>query len=224
MQRRQYALDTETTGLKSKEGDVIIEIGIVEITRDPNPRTFHSYFNPGDREIAADAIDVHGLTNERLANEPLFADCIDDIIEFLGDDPELIIHNAPFDLEFLRDGCLEAGRVWPEYSVIDTLKESQRHHRNARHTLDALCKRYGVDGSARTQHGALLDADLLAQVFLIWFGQAGLEFEAKTSTVSKDDISSLGPLNTVPVPVDLASTAKAPPAKSWDEFFAQNPV
>lgn len=224
MTRRQYAIDTETTGLKSKEGDRIIEIGIVEITRDPNPRTYHRYFNPGDREIAADATDVHGLTNDGLADEPTFEDCIDEILEFLGDDPELIIHNAPFDLEFLRDECLEIGRVWPEYPVIDTLKESIRHHQKARHTLDALCKRYNVDASARTKHGALLDADLLAQVFLAWFGQGGLGLEAKTTAVSKEDLSALGPLNDIVVPVDLRAAAEKPPAKSWDEFFAEHAI
>ena len=110
---RLIAGDTETTGLYSKDGDRIIELALVDITRDNNPRYLHLMFNPEGRKISEDAHKVHGISDEDLIDKPTFAECIDEIFDFIGDDP-LVFHNAGFDLEFLRDECARAGRAWPE--------------------------------------------------------------------------------------------------------------
>lgn len=225
--KRLLALDTETTGLKSKEGDRIIEIAIVEVTRDPNPRTLNLFFNPEGREIHPEALEVHGISAEFLENKPTFRECISDISNFIdgfGDDVSLVIHNAPFDLEFLRDEYIRADQVWPEYSVVDTLKESIRLFGRGRHSLDALCTRFNIDRSARVKHGGLIDTMLLAEVYLAWFGQGGLDFQARATTVSKDAIQALGPLNPIHVPQNRIINPDCLPAKSWEEFFAENPI
>lgn len=220
---RFLALDTETTGLKSKEGDRIIEVAIVEITRNPNPAFFHCYFNPGEREIAEDATEVHGLTSAFLADKPSFEDMIDEILDFIGDEATLVIHNAPFDIEFLRDECMNSNRIWPEFPVIDTLKEAARQFPGSRHSLDALCNRFKIDLTRRTKHGALIDTQLLAELYLAWFGQGGFDLEARTSVVTAEKIAPLGALNTILVPTPEIAR-EALPAKSWDAFFDKFPV
>jgi len=170
---RQIVLDTETTGLTPEDGHRIIEIGCVElINRVLTGNRFHVYLNP-EREIDAGAGEVHGLTNEFLASKPLFADIAEDLLAFIGG-AEAIIHNAPFDVAFLNQelSLLGAGKgeVRDYCAVTDTLVLAKKRHPGQRNSLDALCKRYGVDNSHRDLHGALLDAEILAQVYLLMTG------------------------------------------------------
>lgn len=182
---RQIVLDTETTGLEPAEGHRIIEIGCVELlNRRPTGRTFHQYLNP-EREIDRAAEDVHGLSNAFLADKPVFRDVAVDFLDFV-DGAELVIHNAAFDVGFLD---AELARLEPAVapvaercSVLDTLMLARQAHPGQRNSLDALCKRYGVDNSGRDLHGALLDAQLLAEVFLAMTGgQAELGLAAEST-------------------------------------------
>ena len=164
---RQIVLDTETTGLDPALGHRVIEIGALEIVnRQPTGATYHVYLNP-DREIDAGAVQVHGLTNEFLADKRRFADIAHEFLEFVRD-AELVIHNAPFDVGFLNAELakLEAGSVKRYCTVLDTLKLAKELHPGQKNNLDALCRRYEVDNSGRAFHGALLDAQLLAEVYL----------------------------------------------------------
>ncbi len=175
---RQVVLDTETTGINPKDGHKVIEIGCVELlNRRLTQRSFHVYLNP-DREIDAGAIEVHGITNEFLQDKPRFADVVDDFIAFIAD-AELIIHNAPFDVGFLNHELSllkgETRRIETVSQVFDTLTFARKKHPGARNSLDALCKRYSIDNSHRELHGALLDAEILADVYLLMTGgQASL--------------------------------------------------
>jgi DNA polymerase-3 subunit epsilon len=170
---RQVVFDTETTGLEPEQGHRIIEIGCVElVNRRKSGRTFHRYLRP-DREVDRGAIQVHGLTNEFLAQQPRFADIVEELLEFISG-AELIIHNAAFDLAFL-DAELKrlpgpARQARNICKVIDTLPLARQMHPGQRNSLDALCKRYGVDNSGRDLHGALLDAEILADVYLTMTG------------------------------------------------------
>lgn len=169
---RQIVLDTETTGLEHSQGHRLIEIGCVElVNRKLTGRHFHRYVNP-NREIDAGAIEVHGITNEMLADKPLFAQIVDELIDFVRD-AELIIHNAPFDLGFLNSELSLLGRtdrIEQLCGVIDTLVMARQRHPGQKNNLDALCQRYGVDNSQRDLHGALLDAEILADVYLLMTG------------------------------------------------------
>jgi len=170
---RQVVLDTETTGLNPREGHKIIEIGCVElINRRLTSNTFHVYINP-DREIDAGAIEVHGITNEFLQDKPRFKDIVDDYLAFT-EGAELIIHNAPFDVGFLNHELARlkgAKTTVEEHStVFDTLPFARKKYPGARASLDALCKRFGIDNSHRELHGALLDAEILADVYLAMTG------------------------------------------------------
>ena len=177
-QQRQVVLDTETTGINPKEGHKIIEIGCVElINRRLTQNRFHVYLNP-DREIDTGAIEVHGITNDFLQDKPRFADVAKDFMAFTRD-AELIIHNAPFDVGFLNHELSFLNEnpqtIESNSSVFDTLTYARKKHPGARNSLDALCKRYGIDNSHRDLHGALLDAEILADVYLIMTGgQASL--------------------------------------------------
>ncbi|MEF3074021.1 DNA polymerase III subunit epsilon [Methylobacter sp. Wu1] len=170
---RQVVLDTETTGLNPQEGHRIIEIGCVElVNRRLTQNRFHVYINP-DRIIDQGAIEVHGITNEFLEDKPRFEDIFEDFIAFIRG-AELIIHNAPFDVGFinhefslLNNGT---GSVADYSEVFDTLTYARKKHPGQRNSLDALCKRYGIDNSHRDLHGALLDAEILADVFLVMTG------------------------------------------------------
>lgn len=170
---RQIVLDTETTGLNPQEGHRIIEIGCVElVNRRLTGRHFHVYINP-ERVIDVGAIEVHGITNEFLADKPLFADVADDFIGFIRG-AELIIHNAPFDVGFINHEFTllsnGTGSVEDYSGVFDTLTFARKKHPGQRNSLDALCKRYGIDNSHRDLHGALLDAEILADVYLLMTG------------------------------------------------------
>ncbi len=169
---RQIILDTETTGLDPKEGHRIIEIGCVEMVgRHLTGRHFHHYLQP-DRDIDAEAIAVHGITNEFLADKPHFEDIAVELMGFLHG-AELIIHNAPFDIAFLNHelGMLAGYQKMTDYcTVTDTLVMARQMFPGQRNSLDALCKRYEVDNGHRTLHGALLDAEILADVYLAMTG------------------------------------------------------
>ncbi|MFT7289308.1 MAG: DNA polymerase-3 subunit epsilon [Halieaceae bacterium] len=170
---RQIVLDTETTGLEVAQGHRIIEIGCVElINRRLSGRHFHRYINP-QRDIDAGAIEVHGITNIFLSDKPLFAAVAKDFVNFI-DGAELVIHNAPFDIGFLD---AELQRLKPDAlplaqrcDITDTLIMARRKHPGQRNSLDALCQRYAVDNSSRDLHGALLDAEILADVYLTMTG------------------------------------------------------
>jgi DNA polymerase-3 subunit epsilon len=180
MSPRQIVLDTETTGLELSQAHRVIEIGCIELThRRVTGTPFHHYLNP-EREIDAGALDVHGITRESLAAKPRFADIAASLVEYLRG-AELIIHNAEFDVGFLNMELARAGRterVEQLCTVTDSLTLARRLHPGQKNSLDALCKRFGVDNSHRDLHGALLDARLLADVYLAMTGgQAALLLE-----------------------------------------------
>lgn len=179
---RQIILDTETTGLEPEQGHRIIEIGCVEmVDRRLTGNNFHQYLQP-DREIDAGAIEVHGITNEFLADKPRFTDVAADFIDYVRGG-ELIIHNAPFDVGFLNHELRLMGHealVGDLCAVTDTLVMAKKMHPGQRNSLDALCKRYAIDNSHRELHGALLDAEILADVYLMMTGgQAALMLDAE---------------------------------------------
>lgn len=179
-ERRQVMLDTETTGLEWRQGDRVIEIGCVELlNRKLTGKRFHRYLNP-ERPIAAGAQAVHGLTDEFLADKPKFAEIADELLEFVAG-AELVIHNAPFDVGFLdyELGLIERGPLKAVCAAItDTLKMARDLRPGKKNSLDALCGEFGVDNSGRQLHGALLDAELLAEVYLAMTrGQESLMME-----------------------------------------------
>jgi DNA polymerase-3 subunit epsilon len=163
---REIIFDTETTGLDPKSGDRMVEIGCIEMVgRVETGRTFHAYFNP-DRDMPVEAERVHGLSAAFLATKPRFAEVVDELLEFLGDAP-LIAHNAGFDFGFLNNELELVGRAPVSLErMVDTVVLARRKHPGAKLSLDALCTRYGIDRSHRVKHGALLDAELLAQVYV----------------------------------------------------------
>jgi DNA polymerase III subunit epsilon len=174
---REIVFDTETTGLDPNQGDRIVEIGCIElVNRCETGRTFHAYFNP-QMAMPSIAEQIHGLSDAFLADKPLFDEVVEDLLDFIGDDP-LIAHNAMFDYGFLNAELGGCGRLHLQRSrIVDTLAISKTRHPGAKHSLDALCTRYGIDRSHRVQHGALLDAQLLAQVYVELTGgrQIGLD-------------------------------------------------
>lgn len=170
---RQIVLDTETTGLETQQNHRIIEIGCVEmVDRRLTGNNFHQYLQP-DRQIDAGAISVHGITNEFLEDKPRFADIVEDLISYLQG-AELVIHNAPFDVGFLNHELKLLQQQKPlleEFStVVDTLVMARKKHPGKRNSLDALCDRYAIDNSRRDKHGALLDAEILSEVYLVMTG------------------------------------------------------
>ncbi len=194
---RQIVLDTETTGLETSQGHRIIEIGCVELlNRKLTGQHYHQYINP-QREIDQGAIEVHGITNEFLADKPLFEQISDEFMRFI-EGAELIIHNAPFDVGFLNAELDRlAGRsvkVDSVCQIIDTLLLARKKHPGQRNNLDALCSRYMVDNSQRDLHGALLDAEILADVYLAMTGgQTMLHLGSSGSSDEGSQTSSTGP-------------------------------
>jgi DNA polymerase-3 subunit epsilon len=167
---REIVLDTETTGLKPADGHRVVELGCVELlNRIPTGATFHVYLNP-ERDMPAEAFAVHGLSSDFLKDKPRFAEVADEFLTFIGDSP-LVAHNASFDHAFL---CHELKRVSrpeiPHDRVVDTLMLARRKFSAGSYSLDALCSRFGIDNSRRTKHGALLDAEILAEVYLELIG------------------------------------------------------
>jgi len=174
---REIVFDTETTGLSFPGGDRLVEIGCVEmVNRCETGRTFHAYYHP-ERPMPAEAQAVHGLSDVFLSDKPLFAHAVEALIDFIGDAP-LIAHNASFDFGFLNGELGRCGRphICTRTRMVDTLQIARSRHPGAKHTLDALCSRFGIDRSHRVLHGALLDAQLLAQVYVELMGgrQIGL--------------------------------------------------
>ncbi len=184
---REVIFDTETTGLDPQGGDRLVEIGCIEmVNRVETGRTFHGYFNP-ERTMPAAAEAVHGLSDAFLADKPLFASRVAELLEFLGNSP-MVAHNAGFDFGFLDAEMRLCGlEPIPRSRMIDTVAMARVRHPGAKNSLDALCTRYGIDRSHRTKHGALLDAELLAQVYVELTGgrQIGLELAAE-KTVGED--------------------------------------
>lgn len=189
---RQIVLDTETTGLEPSEGHRIIEIGCLEIVnRRVTGERLHEYLQP-DRDIDPRAIEVHGITDAFLRDKPRFADVAERFLDFVAG-AELVIHNAPFDVGFLNHELGLAGvrvrRIEEVCSVLDTLKLARQMHPGSRNSLDALCKRYQVDASSRTLHGAVLDAELLADVYLAMTGgQVALGLESVRSASERVEV------------------------------------
>ena len=201
---REIILDTETTGLDPATGDRIVEIGAVELLNHlPTGRTFHVYINP-ERDMPKEAEAVHGLSSAFLSDKPVFAAIAQEFLDFIGD-AALVIHNASFDMAFLNAelGFLRLGPIPPE-QVIDTLHIARQKHPGSANSLDALCRRYGIDNSKRTKHGALLDSELLAEVYLELIGgrQTALMLEA---TATKKAATVVAAQITFQRPVPLAS-------------------
>jgi DNA polymerase III subunit epsilon len=209
---REIVLDTETTGLSPVMGDRIVEIGCVElINHVPTGRHFHVYLNP-ERDVPDDAFRVHGLSTEFLRDKPLFSAEADAFLEFIGDGT-LVIHNAPFDMGFLNFELEKAGKPSLSNEVIDTVMVARERHPGARVSLDALCKHYGIDSSKRVLHGALLDSEILADVYLELIGgrQVALALVAETHVESGITITMV-PARQRPVPL--------PPRLTDSEFAA----
>jgi DNA polymerase-3 subunit epsilon len=183
---REIVFDTETTGLDWRD-DRVIELGGIElVNRFPTGRTFHRYINPQGREINAEAQAVHGISMADLADKPGFADIVEDFIEFI-DGAHLVAHNAGFDIAFINAEFARLGHLAVEQTrVVDTLAIAKRKHPMGPNSLDALCRRYGIDNSHRTKHGALLDSELLAEVYIELIGgkQAALGLDAVVSGAS----------------------------------------
>ena len=194
--KRQVVLDTETTGLSTADDHRIIEIGCVElINRRLTGETFHQYVNP-EREIDAGAMEVHGITNEALADKPKFAEIVDDFMRFI-DGAELIIHNAAFDVGFLDHELhkieTESRTLNTICTILDTLKLARDKHTGQKNNLDALCRRYEVDNSNRELHGALLDSEILADVYLAMTGgQTSLSLTAEVVSRDKTQAKKTG--------------------------------
>ena len=184
---REIVFDTETTGLSFAAGDRMVEIGCVElVNRVETGRTFHAYYHP-ERDMPDEAARVHGLRLEFLAKHPVFAHVVEELVDFLGDAP-LIAHNAGFDFSFLNGELGRCGRgVMCTSRMVDTLAIARTRHPGAKHTLDALCSRYGIDRSHRVLHGALLDAQLLAQVYVELLGgrQIGLSLVSEAPAAAR---------------------------------------
>jgi len=186
---REIVLDTETTGLSPDNGDRIVEIGCVElINHVPTSNTYQVYLNP-EKDMDPGAEKVHGLTNEFLLDKPKFIEIADSFLDFIGDS-NLIAHNADFDINFLNSELVRAKKDKINNDrVVDTLKIARSKFPGARNSLDALCKRFFVDNSNRSLHGALLDSELLAEVYLELVGGKEPDLELSTNTIKKDNNS-----------------------------------
>lgn len=183
---REIVLDTETTGLSPQNGDRIVEIGCVELFNHvPTGKNYHAYINP-ERDMPPDAERVHGLSAEFLSDKPLFAAVADEFRTFIADHP-LIIHNAPFDMGFLNAEMEKAKLPQLANPVIDTVQLARKRHPGARVSLDALCKHYGIDNSRRTLHGALLDSEILAEVYLELIGGRQVALMLGAEQTADDD-------------------------------------
>ena len=191
---RQIVLDTETTGLSTRQGHRIIEIGCIEmVNRRPTGREFHRFLNP-DRDIDEGAEAVHGISREQLETEPRFAEIVDEFLEFVKD-AELVIHNADFDVGFLEHELMlmkhAKAKITDHCTVLDTLTLAREIHPGQRNSLDALCKRYEVDASKRDVHGALIDSELLARVYLAMTGgQSSLLLDEEDGAIKSTDVGA----------------------------------
>lgn len=201
---REIVMDTETTGLDPKRGDRLIEVGCIElVNRIPSGREYHQFINPEGREVHPDAERIHGISAASLADKPPFSAVADAFLEFIGDGASLVIHNANFDMGFINMELDRIGRppITPD-RVIDTLAIARRKHPAGPNTLDALCKRYGIDNSKRVKHGALMDSSLLADVYVELLGerQARLSL-AKSTSESAAVVVNFGKAKQRPAPL-----------------------
>lgn len=206
---REIVLDTETTGLDPFAGDRIVELGAVELFNHmPTGRTFHAYINP-QRDVPAEAVSVHGLTTEFLGDKPVFAAVAAEFAAFLGD-ARLVIHNAAFDMKFLNAEFGWAGLdAVPASRAVDTLEVSRRRFPGANNTLDALCRRFGVDNSGREKHGALLDSELLAEVYLELMGGRQPDFALSIIQSTGDGLTAavwVPPVRAKPLPTRITAS------------------
>jgi DNA polymerase-3 subunit epsilon len=210
---REIVLDTETTGLSPQGGDRLVEIGCVElINHIPTGKNFHVYINP-QRSMPEEAFRVHGLSEEFLSDKPVFREVVGDFLEFIGD-ATLVIHNAPFDMGFLNHQLEISGHKALPNPVIDTVMVARQKHPGARVSLDALCKHYGIDNSRRTLHGALLDSEILAEVYLELIGgkqvSLALVAEVESTASGLDHMRVAVAQRPTPLPVRIsASEAEA---------------
>lgn len=222
---REIVLDTETTGLDPDEGHRIVEIGAVELINAlPTGRTFHQYINP-ERPMPAEAYQVHGIGDDMLRDKPVFARVVDAFLEFLGD-ARLVIHNAAFDMAMINAELARTGRPpLPDDRAIDTLRIARQRFPGAQASLDALCRRFGVDNAGREKHGALLDSELLAEVYLALMGgrQRGFDLASGASGRGGSETStsglSFGPAR--PRPHPLPSRIRAAERKAHAAFVAE---
>ena len=215
---REIVLDTETTGFEPSEGDRIVEIGAVElIGHVPTGRTYHQYINP-KRSMPAEAFAVHGLGDEFLADKPVFEDIAQDFLDF-ADNAKLIIHNAAFDMKFLN---AELGWVnkplLPMDQAIDTLKIARRKFPGSPASLDALCRRFGIDNSSRTLHGALLDSEILAEVYLELIGGRQPDFALTSQQKKTEALLSDSVWRPSPRAIPLQSILSAVEAAAHSDF------
>lgn len=196
---REIIFDTETTGLSHRDGDRIIEIGALEyINKFPTGKSFHHYINADGRPVHPEAEEIHGISDEDLKNKPKFADIAGEFMEFFSG-AKLVAHNAKFDMGFVNAEVERLGLTpFPWSEVVDTLQIARRKHPMGPNSLDALCKRYGIDNSHRTKHGALLDAELLADVYIEMLGgkQATLGL-ARDETIAESNIEQIVGTNSV---------------------------
>jgi len=180
---REIVLDTETTGFEPADGDRIVEIGAIELFNHmPTGQIYHQYLNP-ERSMPAGALAVHGLGDDFLRDKPRFADVVDAFLAFIGDDSRLVIHNAAFDMKFLNAELGWSGRVPIVMDrALDTVALARRRFPGSPASLDALCRRFGIDNSSRDKHGALLDSELLAEVYLELIGGRQPDFALAVDT------------------------------------------
>ncbi len=227
---REIVFDTETTGLKPEDGERIVEIGAVElVNRFPTGKTYHVYINPDGRQVHPEALRVHGLKDEFLADKPKFSDIADEFLEFVTD-ATLVAHNAGFDMGFINAELkrLDVDPITDD-RVIDTLALARRKHPMGPNSLDALCSRYGVDNSSRDLHGALLDSELLAEVYIEMTGgrQAALvldqQAEEQVDTQTATNITRPRRSRDNPLPSRLSAEADALHRKFVDSL-GENPI
>ncbi len=206
---REIVFDTETTGLDPFQGDRLVEIGCIELlNRFPTGRTFHCYFNP-ERDMPETAFNVHGLSIEFLQDKPLFCDKAQELIAFLGD-AQLVAHNAMFDLAFLNAELERAGRSGVSRErMVDTLLIARRKHPGGANRLDDLCERYAIDNSRRTKHGALLDAELLAEVYVELIGARQAQLVLSQTAAPEQVSGALIVIGARPVPLVPRLTEEA---------------
>jgi DNA polymerase-3 subunit epsilon len=206
---REIVFDTETTGLDPGQGDRLVEIGCIElVNRFPTGKTFHCYFNP-ERDMPAQALAIHGLTGEFLKDKPLFAHKVDELIAFLGE-AQLVAHNAMFDHGFLNAELERAGRGGVSRErMVDTLLIARRKHPGGANRLDDLCARYAVDNSRRTKHGALLDAELLAEVYVELIGARQAQLVLSQATIPVQGAGETIVLRERPAPLAARLTEAA---------------
>ena len=214
---REIVFDTETTGLSPLNGDRLVEIGCVElINRVETGRTFHAYFNPG-RPMPTEAQMVHGLSDAFLSDKPLFPERCEELLDFIGDAP-LVAHNASFDFGFLNHELGSCGRALVCLSrMIDTLTLARQRHPGAKHSLDALCTRYGIDRSLRVKHGALIDAQLLAQCYVELTGGRQIGFSL-AATLSADAAAKAREAAADTAPITVVVRPPRPHAPSAEEI------